>query len=291
MINNNRFRLYLEMFKLKIVLPVSLTGFTGFFLIDPSFSAKSFLVTTGIIFMAIAASVINQLQEIETDKKMERTMSRPLPSGKISVVSAWLVAIIFLIAGSIIIRYNGNNAAMIVSLFTVFWYNGVYTVLKRVTSLAVIPGALTGAMPPLIGWLAAGGDPFDPRITIIQLFFFTGQIPHFWLLLLKYGDQYKKADFPVLTAFLSYHSVKRLIFITLLISVLSAILMSIGGIIINNMMISLIIVLSAGLMIVFYIFLKENNDQKKISRYSAILNSYYLVIMFLLISDRVIASI
>ena len=98
------------------------------------------------------------------------------------------------------------------ALFTIFWYNVIYTYSKRITAFAVVPGAITGALPPLIGWVAAGGGIFDKPIVFVEFLFFTGQIPHFWLLILKYGEEYKKAGIPSLTEVLSRTQIGRLTF-------------------------------------------------------------------------------
>ena len=78
----NNLKLWLELTKLKIMIPVSLTGFTGYFAFDPVFSSKAFLTSLGILLMAISSSILNEIQEIEADKKMNRTCNRPLPSTK-----------------------------------------------------------------------------------------------------------------------------------------------------------------------------------------------------------------
>jgi len=96
-------------------------------------------------------------------------------------------------------------------LFTAFWYNAVYTPLKRKSAFAVFPGALVGAMPPFIGWWAAGGPLFDNHIMILSLVFFIGQIPHFWLLMQKYGRDYQQAGFPIIEEKLSKAQINRLI--------------------------------------------------------------------------------
>ena len=94
-----------------------------------------------------------------------------------------------------------------------FWYNAVYTPLKKVFSLAIIPGSLVGALPPLAGWVAAGGDILDPKIILISSFFFVWQIPHFWILLLIYGKDYDKGGFPTLTNVFSERQLKILLYI------------------------------------------------------------------------------
>ncbi len=88
--NNQGKRLnhYLELAKLKIMLPVSFTGFTGYFIFDPHLSGKIILITLGILHMSVAASVLNQIQEAVTDSMMDRTRNRPIPSRKITIPEA-----------------------------------------------------------------------------------------------------------------------------------------------------------------------------------------------------------
>ena len=214
---------YLELAKLKIMLPVSLTGFTGYFIFDPHLSGKILFVSLGILLMAVAASVLNQLQEAGTDRIMDRTKNRPIPSQKIKIPHAILFIFLNLAAGTALIWIWGNLNAVVVGLFTIFWYNGVYTYSKRITAFAVVPGALTGALPPLIGWIAAGGGLWDKPIVFIEFLLFTGQIPHFWLLILKYGEEYKKAGIPCLTDLFSHAQIKRLTFTWVVTSAIAAI--------------------------------------------------------------------
>ena len=181
MISNsgNQLKYYLELSKMKIMIPVSLTGFTGYFIFNPHFSNKIVFVSIGILFMAISSSVLNQIQEVELDSRMNRTHNRPIPSGKISLKQAIWFFFLNLIAGVIIIYSAGNLKAATFGFITVLWYNGIYTYSKRITAFAVVPGAITGALPPLIGWVAAGGEIWDKPVVFLEFLFFTGQIPHF----------------------------------------------------------------------------------------------------------------
>jgi len=185
-----RLKYYLDLCKLKIMIPVSLTGFTGYFIFNPRITAEILLISLGILLLAISASVLNQLQEVDLDSKMNRTHDRPIPSGKIKRGHAIIFFLINLVTGTLIIYSAGNFKAAITGLITIFWYNIIYTYLKRFSAFAVVPGAVTGALPPLIGWVAAGGGLWDKPIIFIEFLFFTGQIPHFWLLILKYGEEY-----------------------------------------------------------------------------------------------------
>ncbi len=284
-----RLKFYLELAKLKIMLPVSLTGFTGYFIFDPHFSEKLFLTSLGILFMAVAASVLNQLQEASTDSMMNRTRYRPIPSKKIKVPQAFLFFFFNLAAGTTIICIWGNFDAVLVGLFTIFWYNGIYTYSKRVTAFAVVPGALTGALPPLIGWVAAGGGLWDKPIIFIEFLLFTGQIPHFWLLILKYGEEYKKAGIPNLTDFFSHAQIKRLTFTWVVTSAVAAIFLCYFEIFKISLIVGILILASVFLIWEFSELLRITAEKINYRKYSIILDSYFLLILILLISDRIIS--
>lgn len=284
-----KLRYYQELAKLKINIPVSLTGMTGYFLFYPSLSKGLFLVTTGILLFAVSASILNQLQEVHTDAKMDRTRNRPLPSGKISILQAIVFMFFSFVAGSVFVLVYGNTKALLVCFLTVFWYNGVYTPLKRVTPFAVIPGALTGALPPLIGWMAAGGGPLDKTIILIQVFIFVGQIPHFWLFILKYGHQYEKAGLPSLTSIMDNLKISRLVFAWIIATALATSTFWYFGVL-HNRTISAILIAASLLLVGGFVSLAVSGASGKgTTRYSAMLNFFVLLVMILLISDRLIS--
>lgn len=278
---------YLELSKIKIMVPVSLTGLTGYFIYKPDFTPALVFVTAGILFLAIGASVLNQLQETQTDSLMERTRDRPLPAGRISPKNAWLFFVFSFITGTFFIIATGSTRALIISYLTLAWYNGVYTYLKKLTAFAVLPGALTGALPPLIGWVAAGGSASDRTIFVIQLLFFIGQIPHFWLFMLKYGSQYRQAGLPSLTAIMDRTTIKRLIFVWIVASVCMSGCLYFFGILKNRMLIAMLLIASLFLITAFIKLIPDNVTIKP-GKYSILLNFYFLLIMILLISDRLI---
>ena len=290
--NNNpgkKLKDYLELAKLKIMLPVSLTGFTGYFIFDPHLSGNILFVSLGILFMAVAASVLNQLQEAESDSMMNRTRYRPIPSKKIKVPQAILFFFFNLAAGTTIICIWGNLNAVLVGLFTIFWYNGIYTYSKRVTAFAVVPGALTGALPPLIGWVAAGGGLWDKPIIFIEFLLFTGQIPHFWLLILKYGEEYKKAGIPSLTDLFSHAQIKRLTFTWVVTSAIAAIFLCYFEIFNTGLIIGILILASAFLIWKFSELLRIPGEKYNYRKYSIVLDLYFLMVLILLISDSIVS--
>jgi protoheme IX farnesyltransferase len=109
------------------------------------------------------------------------------------------------------------------------WYNGVYTPLKRVTIFAVVPGAVIGAIPPVIGWVAAGGRLSDGAIWFVAAFFFLWQVPHFWLLTLMHGTQYAKAGLRTLADRFTNGEIARLTFAWQLAAACAAPLAAVGA--------------------------------------------------------------
>jgi len=279
---------YLELCKLNIMVPVSLTGFTGYFIFDPHLSVRIFLTSLGVLLMAVSASVLNQVQEVELDRKMNRTYSRPIPAGKITIQKAIIFFFINLVAGTVLIYTAGNLKAATIGLLTVLWYNGVYTYSKRITAFAVVPGALTGALPPLIGWVAAGGGIWDKPIIFLEFLFFIGQIPHFWLMILKYGDEYKKAGIPTLKDIFKLSQINRLTFTWIITSVVAALFLCYFEIIQNRLIILILMTGSAFMIWQFVDLLKSQPGKYSYKKYSISLDLYFLLIMILLISDRIL---
>ena len=286
--SGNKLKHYLELSKLKIMIPVSLTGFTGFFVFDPRLSANIFYVTGAILLLSVAASVLNQLQEAEIDIKMNRTMNRPLPAGNITKADAIMFFLFCLISGTLILSAAGNLKASVIGLITIFWYNIIYTYSKRITAFAVVPGAITGALPPLIGWVAAGGGVWDRPIIFLEFLFFTGQIPHFWLMILKYGEEYKKAGMPSLTDVFSTNQINRLTFIWAVSSVFAAIFLCYFGIIQSKILIGILLAASILTIWKFSDLIRIPVDRNNYTKYSMSLYLYFMVVMVLLIFDRVI---
>jgi len=284
----NKIKSYKELSKLNIMIPVSLTGFTGYFIFKPGISQEIVMVTLGVFLLAVSASVLNQIQEVEQDRKMNRTRFRPLPSEVIKINHAAIFFLINLIAGTVFIYIWGNINAAIIGLITILWYNGIYTYAKRITAFAVVPGAVTGALPPLIGWVSAGGGIWDKSIIFLEFLFFTGQIPHFWLLILKYGEEYKTAGFPSLSNILSLIQIKRLTYTWVVTSAMAALFLCYFDIIQNRLIVIILLIASLLLVWQFYGLIKipENGKYRK---YSKLLDLYFLLIIILLITDKIIS--
>ncbi len=212
-----KLKILADLTKIKITIFVSLTTAVGFVAAAGKLNLVFFEVSLGLLLLACGSAVINHIQEHRTDALMQRTKSRPIPSGKISVRSA-------VILSSVLLYYSGGELALGLAVLNLLWYNGFYTPLKRVSSLAILPGALVGAIPPAVGWVAAGGYVFDKEIIIISFFFFIWQVPHFWLLLMSLDQEYRKAGFPTITKYFSRDQLSRIIFIWMAATVVTGLL-------------------------------------------------------------------
>lgn len=203
----------LEVTKLRITIFVTITTMFGYIAASNSIDAGIILPTIGILLLACGSAALNHYQERKTDAMMERTKNRPIPSGKISASDVLKISLLMVITGSFILFVGSGVLALSFGLLNLLWYNGVYTPLKKVSPLAIIPGSLVGAIPPIVGWIAGGGYLFDPQIILISFFFFIWQIPHFWLLLMILDEDYQKAGFPTLTQIFNRQQLGRITFI------------------------------------------------------------------------------
>lgn len=185
---------------------------TGHFLFIEQLSSSVLLPAAGVFLLACGSAALNQVQEAHIDGKMSRTKARPIPSGRIQREWALFIALLFAGAGFYLISCIETHTLTVLCLagLALVWYNGVYILLKRFTPFAVVPGALVGAIPPMIGWAAGGGLISDPAILWLAFFMFVWQIPHFWLLLLMYGRDYEEANLPSLTAIFSRAQIARI---------------------------------------------------------------------------------
>jgi protoheme IX farnesyltransferase len=206
-------KIILELTKIRISLFATLSTSVGFVLAHRGLSGEMILPILGVFFLASGSCALNQYQERRNDQWMERTQVRPLPSKKLSPSTALKISIGLLLHGSILLYFGTHPSALGCGLLAVIWYNGVYTFLKRRSAFAAIPGALVGAIPPVIGWISGKGFfSLDPQILVISFFFFLWQVPHFWLLLFKCGKDYEKAGLPSLTRIFTSLQLGRITF-------------------------------------------------------------------------------
>lgn len=191
-------RAYAQLLKFRLSLLVAFSCGFGFVLA----SANTNLLTLCMLFiggflLSGASVTINQVIEKDLDKLMTRTMNRPLPTNRVSVREAIVFSIVCFVLSVIILTIFTNVLTVILSIVSMLLYCFVYTPLKRVGSIAVFVGAIPGALPPLLGWVAATGVISYEALLIFGIQFIW-QFPHFWAIAWVADDDYKKAGFKLL---------------------------------------------------------------------------------------------
>jgi len=187
-----------RLFRLPLSLMNGIAALGGYCLFPaPRSPAVMMIACSGVALLAMGGAALNQVLERDIDALMTRTDRRPLPRGEITPVVATFIGCGVAFCGCTALFSGGGLLPALLGLAALVWYLAVYTPLKRRTPLALPLGALCGAVPPLIGWCLAGGDPTDFRVIILSGLFFIWQVPHFWLLQSRYADDYRRADIPL----------------------------------------------------------------------------------------------
>ena len=192
-----RSRVFLTLTKARLSFSVVLSALAGYILASESFKGLDiFLLFIGGYCIVGASNSFNQIIEKDKDALMNRTKSRPLPSRKISNFSAIFISIILTILG-LLILYLINFKTALLSLLSIFIYTCIYTPLKPITPFSVFIGAIPGAIPFMLGWIAATNEFGIEAGTLFMIQFFW-QFPHFWALGWMLDEDYKKAGFNML---------------------------------------------------------------------------------------------
>jgi heme o synthase len=188
-----------QLCKARITLMVLVTTLVGFLFgwHGPVNLLYLFHTLTGTALAASGAAALNQVFEVELDGRMRRTRNRPLPGHRMTLDEGLIIGILCSAGGILWLSIATNFYAGLLSATTIGIYVFVYTPLKRVTTLNTIVGAIPGALPPVIGWTAARGEPrFESWILFAVLFLW--QMPHFLSISWLYREDYKQAGFVML---------------------------------------------------------------------------------------------
>jgi protoheme IX farnesyltransferase len=273
----------LTLIRWKVSAAVTFSAFTAMVLYTGRISALQVLPLAGIFLLASGASALNQWQERTTDARMERTKSRPLASGRMQPTRAMTILLLILFTGGSMLLVFSPFSCFILGLLNVLWYNGLYTTLKRKTAFAVVPGALTGAIPVYMGWTAMGGLLTDPSPAILAFFIFIWQMPHFWLLMLEYEEDYRNAGLPSITSVFRTAQVKSVITSWMIASSASSFLLIRFELIRSSPAAILLVFLNAGILLLF-LFRFYRPGQKGYRILFAGINIFMLIVLVLILS-------
>jgi len=188
---------FVDLTKARLAASVVFSSIVGYLLAVESFDLNILiLLTIGGYCMVGASNSFNQIIERDIDALMDRTKNRPIPSGNISVNSAFYISVFLTIIG-IIVLYKINPRTALFGAISIFIYTCLYTPLKPITPLSVFVGAFPGAIPFMLGWVAATGSFGIEPGTLFMIQFFW-QFPHFWALGWMLHEDYKKAGINML---------------------------------------------------------------------------------------------
>ena len=193
------FAVVCDLVKARLTFLVLLTTLVGFYLGSrgPLDYWLMFHALAGTALLACGAAALNQLWEREHDARMQRTADRPLPSGRLQPDTVLILGGLASIAGLAYLAFAVNLLTSLLGAATLGSYVFIYTPLKRVTWLNTAVGAIPGALPPLMGWVASRGELTGEGWSLFAILFFW-QIPHFLAIAWLYRDEYEKAGFVML---------------------------------------------------------------------------------------------
>jgi protoheme IX farnesyltransferase len=266
---------------------ISLSSVIGYILSKADLNWNLIFVFIGVLFLAGSSSGINQYQERNLDAMMHRTQKRPIPSGKISAKSALIISIAIALVGFLILLTTGLIPAML-GLSNLILYNFAYTPLKTKSPLSILPGALVGAVPPIIGWTAGGADLFASQIVFIAIFMFSWQIPHFWLLLIMYGKEYEKAGFSSISKYFNPNQIRILVFFWTLITSAFIFLFPFFNFELSTSLLVVLILVNILFIFLFSKLLFGNPDVLRIRKAFVAINSFMMLVLIIFILNLVL---
>ena len=292
-ISNNKMSLKLmisdfkQLTKVGLSLSVVFTSITGYLLGADQVSYKIvLLLAIGGYLMVGASNAFNQVIEKDIDALMQRTKNRPLPAQRMSVTTAMIIAIIFTILG-LGILYSINPKCALFGAISIFLYTCAYTPLKAITPLAVFVGAIPGAIPFMLGWVAATNE-FGVEAGFLFMIQFFWQFPHFWAIGWLQFEEYKKAGFNMLPMNTKNKgAVKQIIFYTIIMILVSiAPVLKVSGDFYIYPITAIIVALLGVVMLYYAIILyksEENTDARKLMLSSVL---YITVIQIVYVVDK-----
>jgi protoheme IX farnesyltransferase len=275
--------------KMGLSLSVVFSSIAGYLLAAETIHFPTLLLLAiGGYFMVGASNVFNQIIERDLDALMDRTKNRPIPVGHMSVTYAFVLAVILTVAG-LSILYSINERTAMFGAISICLYTSAYTPLKTKTPLSVFVGAIPGAIPFMLGWVAATGKfGIEPGVLFMLQFFW--QFPHFWAIGWFLHDDYQKAGFNMLPTGKRDKgtALQSIIYIawTLLISVVPAFGFT-GSLRLS--VLAAILVFACGLMFLYYGFQLFKNQTEKAARQLMLASVVYITaIQIIYVLDKFI---
>ncbi len=268
-----------QLTKFGLSISVVFSALAGYLLAVETIQISTLLLLAfGGYFMVGASNAFNQIIEKDTDKLMKRTQDRPLPAERMSINTAMTIAVICTILGLVTLYIINPKTAMFGAI-SIFLYTSAYTPLKSVTPLVVFVGAIPGAIPFMLGWVAATGKfGIEPGMLFMIQFFW--QFPHFWAIGWLQHDEYKKAGFNMLpTGEKNKKATLQIILYTVWMIIVSVfpVLKLTGNLYLSP--IAAIIVLLSGIMMLYYGILLHKKQTDELARKLMLSSVFYITLI------------
>ncbi len=275
---------FLILTKFKLSFTVSLSLVFAFVLAKSTIDFQIVYPFLGVLLLALGVSSLNQVQEYKEDALMPRTWNRPVAANRLSVRDGFIISFLLILFSFLFIYLSMKMLGIIIFSSVIILYNLFYTKGKKITVYAAVYGAVLGIVPPMIGWISANGEITDIKFIAIALFYFIWQIPHFWLLTLKYNQDYKKAKFPTVVDKFGKEGLERVTFIWLLLTVISGLFLILVFFSISALILILLIILN---IYTIYSIFQLRVNHKYIKNFITI-NFYMIITMSLLMVDKLL---
>ncbi len=278
---------FIVFIKLPVVFLSTLSGVTGFIVASHRVPFEVAWFALSLFLIASGSAALNQYQEHRIDRLMERTKTRPIPAGVLNPRAGLMISLFLIITGlsSMMILFGILPTAL--GVITIILYNGIYTYLKRVTAYAAVPGALIGALPPAIGWTAAGGIFTSSSLTVLMFFFYLWQVPHFWLLAGIHSKDYTNAGFPSLMNTFTYPQLARIIFTWIIACACAGMLLPLFGIFNHPASLLLLLIITTWLTLhALPLVTKQIQTETAFPRIFKNFNIFALLLMLILIIEK-----
>lgn len=283
-----RFSVISRLVRVRLSMMVTFSALTGYVLSGSSVGIAFLFLSVGVFLLSAGASVLNQVQERKYDKLMPRTRNRPIPAGEISASSATFIAVALILSGALLLSQNGWIPALL-GLLNVVFYNLIYTPLKTKSLLAILPGALVGGVPPLIGWTSAGLSVIHPNSIFLFIFVCMWQVPHFWLLMIKYGKEYELAGFSSISKILSELQIRRVVFFWGMITSLFLLLLPFFEFRLHSILIASLFLINLFFIRQFYTYLFSQSESGTVRKAFILINMYAIVVFILLAINALVS--
>ncbi|MEG3657425.1 heme o synthase [Arenibacter palladensis] len=278
-----------EITKARLAVSVVFSSIAGYFLgaVEISFTSVLLLAFGGYCMVG-ASNAYNQVIEKDLDALMSRTKNRPIPSGRMSVNTAMAIAVLMTILGIVALYFLNPKTAMFGAI-SIFLYTSVYTPLKTKTPLAVFVGAFPGAIPFMLGWVAAT-DNFGIEPGTLFMIQFFWQFPHFWALGWMLDEDYKKGGFKMLpTGKKDKGTALQIIMYTIWMMIISIIpVFGFTGRLQLSIVAAIIVFLMGTVMLFFAFRLYENRDNASARKLMLASVSYITLMQVVYVMDKFI---